>query len=280
MAGSQPQWGQVLRNNASGEKPVINEKIDEAHLLSDEGRLGKGSGKEQTAEGKTAGDSKLAEGIRLFTMKRWEESLQEFLLVKGDGLGDEERAELVYYMGLCCTKLERLDDALLYFEQLLSIGGNPLYIIQCRLILAYIYIKTGRAKMAEFELDRLRGGGFESVSMYNALGYAAYVQRQHLKAVEYYEKALDIDKNNATAMNSMGYILVDTGLSITRGLRFCRKAVEKNPHNPAYLDSMGWALYKNGKIKEARSMLRKAMNLAPHEAEIEKHFNIVTGGGM
>jgi tetratricopeptide (TPR) repeat protein len=205
--------------------------------------------------------------------------LDEFLLVEAEKIGQDEQAELAYYMGLCCVKLERYDEALQYFEQVIGIDG-PMRVYQCRMILAYIYIITGRAKMATAELNRLQGSGLESVMLYNTLAYAAYVQKDFLGAIEFYEKALDIDKENSTALNSLGYVLADTGMDKLRGLRLCRKAVEKNSQNAAYLDSVGWASYKCGKLTEARNWLRKAKDIAPQEKEIIEHFRIVSRGAV
>jgi Flp pilus assembly protein TadD len=143
--------------------------------------------------------------------------------------------------------------------------------------LAYIYVVTKRSKMAEFELRRLQRNGFESAQLYNTLAYAAWTQERYKNAVDLYEKALDIDEGNATAMNSMGFILADAGIDVMRGLRLCRKAVDQNPQNPAYLDSLGWAYYKSGEPAEARVWLRRALDIAPGEQDILKHFEIVTG---
>ena len=66
-------------------------------------------------------------------------------------------------------------------------------------------------------------------------------------------------------------------MDIMRGLRLCRKAVDARPQNPAYLDSLGWAYYKSGDLIEARTWLRRALELAPKEKEIQKHFKIASG---
>jgi Flp pilus assembly protein TadD len=109
------------------------------------------------------------------------------------------------------------------------------------------------------------------------MGYAAWLQRHFKSAVEFYEKALEIDASNTTAMNSLGFILVDTDADLIRGLRLCRKAVDTKPQNPAYLDSLGWAYFKNGELIEARTWLRRALDLAPQEQEIKNHYFAVTG---
>ena len=220
----------------------------------------------------------LQEGIRLYRMKRWELALEELLRVDGNSVDTEDNSELAYYLGLCYTKLNRYDDALLYLEQVVTAGGDPFRVYQCRMTLAYIYVVTKRSKMAEFELHRLAKNGFESAQLYATLAYAAWTQKHYKEAVEYYEKALDLDENNTTALNGLGFILVDTDIDLLRGLRCCKKAVDLKPQNPSYLDSLGWAYYKNGEILEARTWLRRAAEAAPHEKEIQQHLRLVTGG--
>jgi tetratricopeptide (TPR) repeat protein len=219
----------------------------------------------------------LSEGIRLYRLKRWELALAELLSVDSEHLSPDENAELAYYLGLCYTKMERYDDALLYLEQVVTSGQDLLRSYQCRMALAYIYVVTKRTKMAEFELRRLAHNGFESAQLYTTLAYASWAQKHYKQAVDYYEKALDLDGNNATALNGLGFILVDTDMDLLRGLRCCKKAVDLKPQNPAYLDSLGWAYFKNGEFLEARTWLRRAMDAAPEKKEIKEHFQAVTG---
>ena len=40
-----------------------------------------------------------------------------------------------------------------------------------------------------------------------------------------------------------------------------RRAVHEEPQRPAYLDSLGWVLFKRGKVKEALEPLQKAVDL-------------------
>ncbi|MDR0513310.1 MAG: tetratricopeptide repeat protein [Treponema sp.] len=224
-----------------------------------------------------SGKGSLAEGMRLYRLKRWDMALKELLSVNVERFSPDENLELAYYLGLCYTKMERYDEALLYLEQVVTTGDNPLRTYQCRMTLAYVYAVTGRSKMAEFELKRLAASGFESAQLYSTLAYAALVQKRHKQAVEYYEKALDIDSTNTTALNGLGYVLVDTGMDLVRGLRCCKKAVDLKPNSAAYQDSLGWAYYKNGEFLEARTWLRRAMESAPHQQEIKEHFRIVVG---
>ncbi|AEF83280.1 tetratricopeptide repeat protein [Leadbettera azotonutricia] len=219
----------------------------------------------------------IKEGVRLYRLKRWDLALQELLLVNAEKFSPEENTELAYYLGLCYTKLERFDDALLYLEQVVTSGQDPLRVYQCRMTLAYIYVLTKRSKMAEFELHRLANNGFESAQLYATLAFAAWTQKHYKQAVDYYEKALDLDENNTTALNGLGYVLVDSDIDPLRGLRCCKKAVDLKPQSAAYLDSLGWAYFKNGELIEARTWLRRAIEAAPQQKEIKDHLRVVTG---
>ena len=223
------------------------------------------------------GKGSMSEGTRLYRLKRWDMALKELLSVNAERFSPEENLELAYYLGLCYTKLERYDEALLYLEQVVTNGADPLRMYQCRMTLAYVYAITNRSKMAEFELKRLSNSGFESAQLYTTLAYAAWVQKRYKHSVEYYEKALDLDANNTTALNGLGFVLVDADIDLVRGLRCCKKAVDLKPNSAAYQDSLGWAYYKNGDFLEARTWLRRAMEAAPHQKEIREHFKIVAG---
>ena len=222
-------------------------------------------------------DEKIMEGVRLFRMKNWESALQFFSAANTSNFIHDEKMELAYYLGLCYTKLGHYDEALTFLEQVVTSSNDILRIFQCRMTLAYIYIMTKRVKLAEYELNRLRSSGLESPLLYNTLAFIAWLRKQNKTAIDFYEKTLEIDSDNSTALNCMGFILADTGADVMRALRLCRRAVDAKPQNAAYLDSLGWAYYKCGDITEARAWLRRALDIAPDENEIQRHLKIVCG---
>ncbi|MDR3301310.1 MAG: tetratricopeptide repeat protein [Spirochaetaceae bacterium] len=221
--------------------------------------------------------NKYDEAVRFFNLKRWDSALQTFLLVDTENYSTEQKTELAYYLGLCYTKLERYNDALIYLDQVVSANAGTLRTCQCRLTLAYIYVTTRRPKMAEFELERLVKSGFQSAQISNMMGFAAWAQNETEQAIEYYEKALELDANNPTALNCLGFILAETGTNVQRGIELCKKALDKHPNNAAYMDSIGWAYYKIGEITEARAWLRRALDIAPRQREISAHMKTLVG---
>lgn len=175
--------------------------------------------------------------------------------------------------------MERFEDAIDYLEQLVTSDENIARVYQCRLILAYIYAKTGRSRLAEFELSKLTGAGYESVQVYTSLGYVAYEHGDVDKAVESYSKALELNDENSTAQNGLGYVYADSGRDLRQALVLCKKAVEANPENPAYLDSLAWVYHKMEFNNEAKDLIKKVKELLPDNPIAEAHFQEIMQKG-
>ena len=61
--------------------------------------------------------------------------------------------------------------------------------------------------------------------------------------------------------NDLGYSWADRGERLEEALRMTRRAVAAEPLNAAYLDSLGWTLYKTGDFHGAVEWLRRATRL-------------------
>lgn len=183
--------------------------------------------------------------------------------------------EIAYLFGICHARLGDWDNALLYLEQVVTGGLDHARDSQCRMALAYVYSVTGRHRLAEYELERLRESGYESVQVYAFLGYSAWAMDRFEEGLRWYGKALELDPENANALNGMGYLLACEGKDGARALTHCRKAVDKVPDNPAYRDSLAWAYFKLGFFDEAKDHIGRALALAPSAAEIREHARAI-----
>ncbi|MBI9103355.1 MAG: tetratricopeptide repeat protein [Spirochaetales bacterium] len=217
-------------------------------------------------------EATLSGGIRLYNSKRYEAALAEFLSMDED---PAENAELAYYLGLCYTKLEKFDEALLYLEQVVTNHTNLLLIYQSRMILGYIYSVTERYRLAEFEMKQLVDGGYESPQVYAAIGYIHFMLNRTEESLKALQKALKLDPDNANALNSLGYIMAEKDLDLDTAIAYCLAAVRISPNNWAYLDSLGWAYFKAGRFPEAREYLRKSMEASRGNKTVAVHMKEV-----
>jgi tetratricopeptide (TPR) repeat protein len=211
-------------------------------------------------------------GIAFYRAKRYEKALDHFTSMEAD---PADYPDLSYYLGLCYTKLEKYDEALLYLEQVVTNHDDFLHIYQCRMVLGYIYNISGRFRLAEFEMRELLEAGFESPQVYSALGFALFSQGKVDKSLEYYQKALAMEPGNCNALNSAGYTMSELDHELPKAADYVRKALDIKPEHPAYLDSLGWTLYKMGKYREARRLLKRAFDLSHGERIIASHLRAV-----
>ena len=218
--------------------------------------------------------SELKEGVNLYNKKDYQEALVFFLSVSTeDAL---IKIEINYYIGLIYSRLSEYEQALEYLEQVVTASKDIAKVYQCRLILAFIYANTGRTRLAEFELSKLIEAGYESVQVFSSLAYVYYEHQETEKAIDYYEKALKAAPENSTALNGLAYILAETDRDLTRSLLLCKKAVEKQPENPAYLDSMALIYHKMDLPSEAESCITRAKEKLPDNKIILKHFEMIS----
>jgi len=78
------------------------------------------------------------------------------------------------------------------------------------------------------------------------------------RAEEWLEQVLDEFPDDVGASNDLGYLWADRGKHLQRALKIIRLAVEAQPDNAAYRDSLGWALYRLGRFEEAVAELENA----------------------
>ena len=77
-------------------------------------------------------------------------------------------------------------------------------------------------------------------------------------SAEIFEKILASSPDDASTANYLGYMWADAGIHLDRAFKLISHAVELDPENPAYMDSLGWVYFRLGKLAEAEQWLRRA----------------------
>ncbi len=113
---------------------------------------------------------------------------------------------------------------------------------RARLLLSAVLVEAGRVSEAEAVLEEL-----------------------------YAERPDDPGVNN-----DLGYLYADQNRNLEKALDMIRLAVQADPQNRAYLDSLGWVLYRLERFDEAREALEKA-NADPdfQDATLQEHLGDV-----
>ena len=83
------------------------------------------------------------------------------------------------------------------------------------------------------------------------------------------------DPDHATALNNLGYFLLQHGAHYAEALKLIEQAIAIEPINGSYLDSLGWAHYKLGNMEKARESLEKAMIYSHRNSTVHEHLGDV-----
>jgi len=190
----------------------------------------------------------------------------------------EDDPETAYFLGLSYTQLGDFEQAESFFDIVLRYDIHVLRVFQSSMVLSYIYSITEKYDQAIRLILQVIDEGFESAQIYSTLAFCCYSSGNLEKSLDYLEKAIELEPNNPNSLNSYGFILAEEGKSTSSAIDFCMKALKGNPEYGAYLDSVGWAHYKNGNISEAIKFLRKAKEAWPDDEDIEAHLRTVESG--
>ena len=97
-------------------------------------------------------------------------------------------------------------------------------------------------------------------------------EKHYPEAEEQFQKVLGSDPENAATLNYLGYMLADQNLKLEEALGYIKRAVDLDPTNGAYLDSLGWAYFRLGKYELAEDNLLKASQKINTDPTVHDHL--------
>jgi tetratricopeptide (TPR) repeat protein len=147
--------------------------------------------------------------------------------------------------------------------------------VQAHVALAGVFSEAKQFARAEDVLTRA-GVKFPSdITVPFQLGAVFDEQKRHADAERAFRRALAIDPLHAPSLNYLGYMLAEGGQRLDEAVKLIAQAIEIDPHNGSYLDSLGWAYYKQGKLEKAREYLVKAGAQMPVNSVVQDHVGDV-----
>jgi tetratricopeptide (TPR) repeat protein len=105
---------------------------------------------------------------------------------------------------------------------------------------------------------------------------AMFERQKNFDAAEAeFRKVLAKNPESPSALNYLGYMLADRNVRLEEAYEMIKKAVELDPGNAAYLDSLGWVYFRMGKLTEAELALKQALQRFSKDPTIHDHLGDV-----
>lgn len=146
---------------------------------------------------------------------------------------------------------------------------------QRKMAAGLIHRQWGEAARSVALLEEAAAARPEHLGGLYVLAQAYYEDGRKEDAEETLRRLLSEQSDIASALNDLGYMLAEEGRDLEEARRMTERAVRLDPDNGAYVDSLGWALFRLGRLDEAQKYLERAARLMPDDPEILEHLGDV-----
>ncbi|MDE0300373.1 MAG: tetratricopeptide repeat protein [Candidatus Poribacteria bacterium] len=185
------------------------------------------------------------------------EILREILLEHPDNV------DANYWIGIAYQKQDDLERAYPYLKKATALVPGRI---------ARQYFAMGQYDEAIDILEDVLNDDPENVEAVYWAGLAYEGLGNNQKTEFYLRQAISLAPKYADALNALGYFFAENGTNLEEAVDLIKMALKESPKQASYIDSLGWAFFKQGKLDEALEQLEIAMRLMPESAEIQDHL--------
>jgi Tfp pilus assembly protein PilF len=172
---------------------------------------------------------------------------------------------------------DRFDEALAEADRAIAVSASE-FRLELRLLRVEILRLADRCQQAESEclavLEEATDPQTQNRGRVILAGIYTACQN-YPEAEDQLRSTLKADPEDAGANNDLGYLWADQGKNLAEAEAMIRRAIASDAqkesakgdrpaasHNAAFIDSLGWVLYRQGRLEEARQELEQAVALA------------------
>jgi tetratricopeptide (TPR) repeat protein len=244
-------------------------------------------------------DARTKIGLIYFEKGDVERAATEFSLVLAS---DPKNDRVRFYLGVAYAELGETSRAL---DELDKVDGKSDYYVEARVRRATILQKDEPAKAIK-EIEAALAARPDSPELMSFLASLYREQKRYPKAVEMLERvvaqfpdndryrftlgatydeandrdkaieqmlrAIELNPKNAAALNYLGYTYADMGVKLDEAESLIRRALQIEPNDGFYIDSLGWVYFKRGDFAHAVEYLERAAELAGEDPTVVEHL--------
>ncbi len=144
--------------------------------------------------------------------------------------------------------------------------------IEVSLLLGQIHLQSKQYEKAIAIYRRILWHYPDNQEAWYQMGMANDQLEHTNKSVDCFYKCIKINPKHANAYNYIGYMYAEKKMRLDDAVRLIHKALEIEPENGAFLDSLGWAYYQQNNMDDALKNLERAYKLMSNDPVITGHL--------
>ncbi len=134
---------------------------------------------------------------------------------------------------------------------------------------------NGYERKAQLALQEAIDLGFENGRAYYYLAITQANQNMVEDAEASFHRSISLSPFNAYTHNYFGYWLIEQNRNLDQAKALIQKAVDRQPNNGAFVDSLGWVYFKMGDLDKALIFMERAATIIPDDPVITDHLGDV-----
>lgn len=180
-----------------------------------------------------------------------------------------EEFAINFLLGISYMQKEQYEPAGKYLDKAISLNSSDLNALS-----AYGYTLS-RLKQNDKAVDILKKAlkiDPSNVNIMGTLGLIYDSQENWQQCDSIYSAALAVDPDNSIVNNNYAYSLSKRGDKLDKALRMAKKAIELEPYNSSFLDTIGWVYFKLGEYAKAKEYIEKSLEVGGEKPVILDHL--------
>ena len=102
--------------------------------------------------------------------------------------------------------------------------------------------------------------------------YLRFKQKKRDLCQKLLQQLLKRNAQHAPSLNFLGYLYAEEGVRLQEAKKLVDRALQLEPNNAYYMDSLGWVYFRLGKIDKARQVLEEVHRRLPQEVTVLIHL--------
>lgn len=208
-------------------------------------------------------------GGLLFDSRKYDETV-EFMSEAADKFPNDFVINLIY--GLALSQTNKHAEAKIYLKRAVNLNPDDITALSAY---GYTLNQLKENNEALVYLNKALLLQPDNVDLIGTVAMIYESEGNYKMSDSLYQHALEMDSSNAIVLNNYAYSLAERNIRLDEALKMASKAVESEPENSSFLDTIGWIYFRLGDYRKAKEYIEKSLSVEPDNDTVLDHLGDV-----